>query len=59
LRCQLSDAVDECRNQLLFGSFTDMRGAESINYPMIAVVVRCQSANAGNRVIDVSFGVVR
>jgi hypothetical protein len=40
LRRQVSNTVDERRDQFLIGSFADVRCARRINDPVIAIVVR-------------------
>src|SRR5512144_797097 len=53
LRDELCDLFTECANQLLLGPFADVRRAQRIHRPTIALAVSDERANAHDRVVDV------
>ena len=53
MRLQLSNFVYKRRDQVTFGSLTDMRRTKRLNDPVIVVAACDQCPNADNRMIDV------
>jgi hypothetical protein len=58
LLCQLRDAVDERRDQFLFGSLPDMRRTDCVYCPMVTLFMSNECTDADNRVVDVLWELV-
>ena len=58
LRRQLRDAVHKRRDQFLFGSFPDVRRAECVYCPMVALFMSDERTDTDNRVVNVLWELV-